>query len=107
MPIVKADYDCAQSVLYSILDLAWDNYDSRLIRFTNYKASYTSATSTAGRALIATAEGLPNEEMRGEVAQSLRIELKPLADVCLENYQKLKGYIRSAYAENVWTPKFE
>src|SRR5688572_12645996 len=101
------NYHCAQNVLYSILELAWDYYDLHLARFAAYKGSYTNATSAAGRLLIETAELLPDENQRGEQAETLRIELVPLGRVCTQNYQKLKGYIRSAFAENVWKPKFE
>ena len=105
--MATAEYNCSQGVLYQVLDMAWDNYDAFLVRFTAYKAGYTAATSLAGRALITTAEGLPDEETRGAAAELLRIDLKPLGKKCTDNYQKLKGYIRSSWAENAWKPNFE
>ena len=95
--IIKADYPCSMKDLYSVLETAWGNNGVHLSRFTSYKALYTVAFKTASLAAIASAKALPDDDARSGASELMRIDLVAMGNVCLQNFQFLKGYIDTAF----------
>ena len=95
--IIKADYPCSMKDLYSVLETAWGNNGVHLSRFTSYKALYTVAFKTAALAAIASAKALPDDDARSGASELMRIDLVAMGNVCLQNFQFLKGYIDTAF----------
>lgn len=94
---VKNEYPCSQKDLYSILETAWQNFDEHQTDFASLKALYTVAYGSIAKDEIATAKALPDNQARGEVAESLRVQLISEGDTCRKNFQKIKSYIVTAY----------
>ena len=94
---VKNEYPCSQKDLYSIMETAWRNFDEHQFEFAALKALYTVLYSTNAKAAIAAAKALPDNQARGEAAESLRVSLVDQAETCRQNFQKLKSYIVTAY----------
>lgn len=90
-------YKCTQQQLYAVANLGWQNYLDNLTDFTNYKAKYTAALGNDAIAAVLAAKNLPNEQARGSVPESLRIQVVQAGLICLDNWQKLKGYINEAF----------
>src|SRR5436305_4958385 len=97
-----AKYNCTQQELYSIGNTAWDNCSAFLASFTAYKAKYTVAFITAKKAAIITALALPDDQVRGSAAEVARVQLIPLNDACLLDFEKLKGYIEDGFPKAEW-----
>lgn len=95
--IVKADYPCSMKDLYSVLETAWGNNGVHLARFTAYKAFYTLAFKTSALSAIASAKALPDDDARSGASELLHIDLVAMGNVCLQNFQFLKGYIDTAF----------
>lgn len=94
---VKNEYPCSQKDLYSIMETAWRNFDGHQQEFALLKAFYTVLYSTNAKSAIASAKALPDNQARGEAAESLRVELVEQAETCRQKFQKLKSYIVTAY----------
>src|SRR5690348_4416582 len=105
LPLAK--YDCTQQELYSIDNTAWDNCSAFLASFTAYKAKYIAAFITAKKAAITAAQALPDDQVRGTAAEVARVQLIPLNDTCLLDFQKLKGYIEDGFPKAEWKARFE
>ena len=97
--IVKADYPCSMGDLYSVLETEWGNNGVHLARFTGYKALYTLPFKTSALTAIASAKAMPDDDARSGSSELLRIGLVNMGDVCLQNFQFLKGYIESAFTD--------
>jgi hypothetical protein len=95
--IVKADYPCSMKDLYSVLETAWGNNGVHLARFTAYKALYTLPFKTSALAAITSAKALPDDDARSGASELLHIDLVAMGNVCLQNFQFLKGYIDTAF----------
>lgn len=105
---VKPEYPCSQKDLYSILETAWANYQLKLNNFTAHKAIYTAGYKTAALAAVAAAKALPDESTRSAAAESLRITLVKAGKTCLLNFQTLKSYIETAFADrDQWPVQFK
>jgi hypothetical protein len=106
-PIVP-EYPCAQKDLYSIIDTAWANYQLKLTNFTNFKGMYTAAYNTSALAAMAAAKAMPDDATRNAAAETLRVGLVKMGDICLLNFQTLKRYIESAFTDrDVWDIQFK
>jgi hypothetical protein len=105
---IKPDYHCSQKDLYSILETAWENYDGHQPEFALHKALYTVLYSTNAKAAVAAAKALPDNQARGEAAETLRVSLVTQGETCRHNFRKLKSYIITAFPnEEVQKAKFE
>jgi len=90
------------------METAWANYQLKLANFTAHKAIYNAAFKTTALAAIAAAKALPDEATRGAVAESLRITLVKTGRICLLNFQTLKSYIETAFADrDQWPIQFK
>ncbi len=97
--IVNKDYPCAMMYLYSALETAWANNGVHLARFTTYKAFYTLPFKTSALSAITSAKALPDDDARSGASELLHIGLVAMGNICLQNFQFLKGYIDSAFPE--------
>lgn len=105
--LVKADYPCAQKDLYSIMETAWANYQLKLPNFTAHKAFYNAAYKTTALAAVAAAKAMPDDVTRNATAETLRVALVKMGDICLLNFRMLKSYIESAFTDqDVWEIQF-
>lgn len=106
--LIKPEYNCSQKDLYSILETAWANYQSKLADFEDLKAFYTATYGSNALAALAVAKAIPDLDARTTVAETMRVELVGLGRVCLKNFQKLKSYIESAFVNRaLWNIQFE
>ena len=96
---LKAEYNCSQEELYSALGTAWGNCAAHLPAFTAHKGFYSTGYIVAARNLLTTAKVLPDDMARAEEARVLRVSLTTLGETSRKNFQKLKSYIVSAYAD--------
>lgn len=105
--LVTRDYPCAQKDLYSILETAWANYQLKLSNFTAHKAMYTAAYKTTALAAVAAAKAMPDEVTRNAAAETLRVALVKLGDICLMNFRMLRSYIEGAFTDqDIWSIQF-
>ncbi len=106
--LITREYPCAQKDLYSIIETAWANYSLKLANFTAHKALYTAAYKTAALAAEAAAKAMPDDVTRNAAAETLRIGLVKMGDICLLNFRTLKSYIETAFTDrDVWTIQFK
>jgi len=86
---VKPNYRCSQEELYTIAD------------FSKTKAKYTSAYIATQQKEIDNARNLGTAQARTSGTEMVYTPLKPLAEVCLDQYNFLSIYIDDAFpAEN-------
>jgi CarboxypepD_reg-like domain len=95
--MLKPNYKCSQSELYSVARLGWASCQENLLSFSNFKAKYTAPFITQNLAQVTTAENLPSEQTRMAAAESERINLVLLANICLAKWQTIKRYIVDAF----------
>ena len=105
---IKPEYPCAQKDLYSIIETAWANYQLKLTSFTAHKAFYNAAYKTTALAAELAAKTLPDDVTRSATAETLRVSLVKMGDICLLNFRTLKSYIESAFTDrDVWEIQFK
>ncbi len=105
---IRNEYPCAQKDLYSIIETAWANYQLKLTNFTAHKAFYNAAYKTTALAAVAAAKALPDDVTRSAAAETLRVGLVKMGDICLLNFKTLKSYIESAFTDrDVWDIQFK
>jgi len=98
MSTVKAIYNCAQSVLYSALEIVWALFSNDVDTFHNYKPAYSDTTATDALDAVDAAEALPEAAVNKAAAEEIGVDVKKLSDIVLTNYRKTKGYINTAFA---------
>src|ERR1035437_4449030 len=94
-----ADYHCTEVQLYEISNTVFTSLGEAgiLAAFHAHSPSYIAAKVLALFAARTTAMGLPNEVQRAEAHETLLVDLKAAATPCLQKFQTLKGYIKTAY----------
>jgi hypothetical protein len=105
--MLRAIYNCTQQELYTICNLGWVSCNQNLADFSSFKAKYTMVFITTRQADVAAAQLLPDDQQRGEVAESLRVQLQEQSILCLNAWQKLKRYIADAYQPSLQKAKNE
>lgn len=103
----KAKYTSAQLELYTIARLGWNSCQQHLADFADFKARYTLTYITDRLDELTQAENLPDDQARGERAETLRIKLIEQARITLDLWQRLKRYIIDAFPESLHKPKLE
>ncbi len=98
MSTVTAIYNCAQSVLYSALEIVWALFTDDVDTFHTYKAAYTATTATDAMDAVDAAEALPEAAVNKAAAEEIGVDVKKLSEIVLTNYRKTKGYINTAFA---------
>lgn len=98
--LIRAEYPCSQMDLYSVLDTAWGNYGVHLVKFSEFKALYTMLKKDAALTAIAAARAMPDDDARSGVSEMMHINLVKLGRKCLQQFQYLKSYIDTAYADD-------
>ncbi len=101
------NFNFSFTVLYIVCRLAWANCLNNIAVFTSRKPFYDAAYVAARVAEIDAAEQLPDDQARGEAAETLRIHLVDKGKVCIEYWNLLDRYIASAFPKNEWKPKRE
>lgn len=104
---VLPTYKCTQQELYAVCLLGWQNYLNQQADFAAYKARYTPKLGTDAIADVLNAKNLPDSVARIAVPESTRVQMKQLANVCLDNWQRLKGYILEAFEKPQQKSKLE
>ncbi|MGB4773581.1 MAG: hypothetical protein WBP45_00275, partial [Daejeonella sp.] len=92
-------YPGTQQELYSISDTVYLNLENYLPEFVAYKSKYTGDFVSALRLRRKTAMDLPDDDGRSSNPETLRLEMLHAGNLCLRNFQLLKGYIKDAFAE--------
>lgn len=104
---VLPTYNCTQQELYAVCLLGWQNYLNQQADFAAYKAKYTVKLGNNAIADVLNAKNLPDNVARIAVPESSRVQMKQLANVCLDNWQRLKGYILEAFEKPQQKSKLE
>lgn len=94
---IKALYAIAQKDVYSVMETAWGNFDEHQAEFEDFKGLYKVTYSAAAKIELAAAKALPDNEARGSEAETLRIAVQEKGLECLNNFQRLKRYIVTAF----------
>ena len=94
---IKALYSIAQKDVYSVMETAWGNFDTHQAEFEDFKGLYKVPYSSTAKTEIVNAKALPDNEARSSEAETLRIAVKEKGLVCLNNFQRLKRYIVTAF----------
>lgn len=94
---VKAIYSIAQKDVYSVILTAWGNYAEHQAEFENFKGFYKPDYGIDAIAELNAAKALPDNEARSSEAETLRVAVKEKGLVCLNNFQRLKRYIVTAF----------
>lgn len=100
-------YSTTQQQLYLVTEMAWGNYKDNLADFAAFKGKYTAQLATDALAEVAAAKAIPDNQTRGAVPETMRLQLLPLAEVCLFNFQKLKSYIEEVYEDGEEKPMLD
>jgi len=96
----RPSYRCTQSELYSIIEMAWENYKKYQARFSAYKGKYSASTRTDALAALTVAKAMPDDDARSSVSMLARVDVVKAGNLCLDNFQYLLGYI-----DEVWRDK--
>lgn len=107
MATTKPKYACTTQELYSVCETGWENCSDNLADFTAFKKFYDAAYITAKEGAIAAAKLLPDEETRVGEHEVERVQLVPLLDDCLDNFQRLSAYIQDAFPKSEWKARKE
>lgn len=105
--MIEKKYKCSQGELYTIARMGWKNCRKQLPLFESFKARYNEAYIAARLAEVSSAEILPDYQARGEVAETLRIQLAELMLTILDTWQVLKRYIVDAFPRALRKAKLE
>ena len=107
MSEIKQKYASTEVELYSITNLGINNLEADLALFALKKAKYTVAFVNTLRGLRTAAMGLPDEEQRNGVHQTLKNLLPDLLTPVKDNFNDLKGYIRDGWPGQDPKPRYE
>lgn len=97
---ITAEYNCTMQELYSTGNTIYDNLETEKNLFKDYKSKYDQTFIDALRKKITDAKGMPDDEARVAKHQQFKEQMKPLAKVCTDLYQDLKGYIFDGFPES-------
>ena len=93
-----ATYPMSQGDLYLVLPLAWQQYADNQPAFAGYKKiKYTAALGTEALTRLAAAMALPDDQARGAMPESTRVELAQQTQEFLDVWNLLDGYLEEAY----------
>ena len=105
--MVIRTFNCTQQELYTVCRLGWQSCSQHLTGFFDFKAKYDANLITIRLAEVEAASKLPDEQARGSISETFRIQLTKLAADCLSNWQKLKRYIADAFPPEFQKTKLE
>ncbi|MBL0309094.1 MAG: carboxypeptidase regulatory-like domain-containing protein [Bacteroidetes bacterium] len=105
--IPQAEYNCTQAEFYEICTILLANYRANQAALQAFKGKYTPTWGDDFEAAITAAQALPSDEERGELSETLRLEMIPLNKTCCNNWQDLKRYIAEAFSKDIQKPKLE
>lgn len=103
----QTNFKCSQQELYTIAEHGWNSFEQQLPAFAAFKAKYTTQFIADRLAEIQAAILLPDDQMRGEQAETARILLSEKANACLSLWRKLRFYLEDAYPEHLQKPKLD
>jgi len=107
---ILAVYPCSQKDLYSVCNTMWDNYPTIQVTMATYKSKYVAGLKATMKLQVKAARDLPDQQAREGAAEELRLQMLPLAEVCRNDFQLLKGYIDDAFTgvnEPLRKPNYE
>ncbi len=105
---VQPKYRCKQVELYSVALAGIHSFSEHKADFEAFKAKYADPYEADFRALLSTAMARPGFQLRDMDTEVLGIQLKTLAERCLDNWQALKRYIRDVRSwQDLQKPKLE
>jgi hypothetical protein len=105
--MVQRTYNCTQQELYTVCRLGWQSFEQHLVTFTDFKKKYEPPFAADRIAEVEAAATLPDDQARGAVSETFRIQLEQLSKICLANWQKLKRYIADAWPPELQKPNIE
>jgi len=100
---VGKEYPGAMSTMYATSRILMENCKTNQATFAAFKGLYTQAYFDSIIDAIDAAQALPSDEARSLEHITLRNDLTAMAKSCLSKWQALKLYIKTAYAEALWT----
>jgi hypothetical protein len=94
-----AEYHCTEVQLYAIAKAIFTSLGEAgiLADFHAHSPSYITSKVTSLLGSRSSAMGLPNEVQRAEAHELLLVDLKAAGKPCLQKFQTLKSYIKTAY----------
>jgi hypothetical protein len=99
--MVYASYNCTQQQAYNTCRFAWRACQQNLLSFADYKSNYTLAFIAENLDAIDAADALDDHKARYSTTKQLYVALTDEKDNVIDLYVYLKGYIVTAYAENI------
>jgi len=104
--LIMASYNSSQGELFSGMRLLVDTLDENLVSMGAFKSLYDAAYVTSVSGEIVGVETMPDLAARRAVYQVIGINMADQAEVCRRLFQRLKRYIETAFAENLWAVRF-
>ncbi len=103
----QSNYNCTQAELYAVARTGWNSYAEHLPSFSAMRGYYKASFGIDALSYVNQAELLPDDQARYAQTEVLRTELISLATQCLHNWQLLKRYISTSFAEPAIKPRLE
>ncbi|MBI4932117.1 MAG: carboxypeptidase regulatory-like domain-containing protein [Bacteroidetes bacterium] len=101
------NYHCKQLELYAAARFSWRKFIAFISQFNAFKGFYNVPYANARLAEIDAAQAIPDEQVRGEAAETLHITLNQKAETALNRWQDLKRYIADAFTEELQITKLQ
>ena len=105
--MAQSDYNCTQQELYTVARAGWDSCLVYILEFEDFKGLYNPALVADRIAEIVAASELPDEQQRGDLSESLHVDLEAKNKEVLYVWQGLKRYIATAFPKNQQKSKLE
>ena len=94
-------YNCTQQQAYNTCRFAWRACQQNLLSFANYKSNYNVAFVAENLDAIDAADALDDHKARYSATKQLYVALTKEKDNVTDLFAYLKGYITTAYADDV------
>ena len=91
------NYNCTQAELYAVCALGWESFGQNIEKFSSMKPKYTDAFLAERKAELEQVMLMHNHFQRSSVHESMRIELKQMAEKGLGMWKVLQSHIREAF----------
>lgn len=95
----QTKYNCTQAELYAVARTGWNSYTEYIPAFTDFRGFYLPIYADNAKAEVDAASSLPDDQARYAHTEILRNHAVIKADLCFNNWQKLKRYISTSFIE--------
>ncbi len=105
--MANPNYKCTQQEMYTLSRTVLTSLEEHVTDFSNFKPKYDAVFIAAADVALEAARQLPDEQARGEAAETARKELGLLNTDVLNKFQDLKSYIFDAYDAELRKMQYE